>query len=128
MVRKKNAQLQTGLRRMLLNVIRKLQGTKGATLRDLKSYFFDSAMRLKLFLKSALDCGILSKLYGHYKVMESGRRRRSSRRRRRGRGPKLEGAPKGHRRRRRNACPKRGKSRRRKSCGRRKLRRRVLLW
>ncbi|XP_035228555.1 histone H1C-like [Stegodyphus dumicola] len=125
---KKNAQPQTGLKRMLLNAIRKLQGRKGTTLRDVKTYLHSNQKmdvnsndaEIKLFLKSAIDRGILSKLDGHYKVMERGRRRRSSSRRRRG---KSGGAPKSRKRRRRSASPKRGRSRRRKSSGRRKSRR-----
>ncbi|XP_035232932.1 protamine-like protein [Stegodyphus dumicola] len=122
---KKNAQPQTGLRRLLLNAIRKLQGKKGATLRDVKTYLNNNKKmdvksneaEIKLFLKSAVDRGILSKLDGQYKVMERGRRRRSSSRRRRG---KSAGAPRSRRRRRRSASPKKGRSRRRRSSGRRK--------
>ncbi|XP_035231910.1 protamine-like protein [Stegodyphus dumicola] len=122
---KNNAQPQTVLRRLLLNAIRKLQGRKGATLRDVKTYLHNNQKmdvksndaEIKLFMKSAVDRGILSKLDGHYKVMERGRRRRSSSRRRR---VKSAGAPKSRRRRRRSSSPKKGRSRRRRSSGRRK--------
>ncbi|XP_035228491.1 histone H5-like [Stegodyphus dumicola] len=116
---KNDAQQQKGFGRLLLNTIRKIQGSKGATLRDMKTFLNNSQKldvksidaEIKLFLKSAVDRGILSKLDGHYKVMERGRRRRSPSRRR----GKSAGAPRSRRRRRRSASPKKARSRRRRS-------------
>ncbi|XP_054710279.1 histone H1-like [Uloborus diversus] len=67
-----------GLGRQIMNAIRKLQGTQGTTLSNIKSFLSNTrnvdtkqkGAEIKMYLKNALDRGQLMSEAGNYKVAE----------------------------------------------------------